>query len=157
MTNSLRRALEYTKIYWEIHIKTQNLNTHVKSCTYQNLAMDPWNWNKYGTNKTWQLKFGPMKNANSQPPLLNTTFMQELIIVREEYTPIKITHMEIYKKKDIHPRKNRNIISIDWRTWRKLTIMIKLRAWEYEDVRVRKQAQCPMTRRYWKVWHNFFN
>jgi hypothetical protein len=33
--------------------------------------------------------------------------------VKEEYTPIKITQMEIYKKKDIHPGKNPNIISID--------------------------------------------
>jgi hypothetical protein len=37
---------------------------HVKRCTYQNLAMEVWNWkmiNKYGTTKTWQTKFGLVK------------------------------------------------------------------------------------------------
>ncbi len=41
---------------------------HVKRCTYQNLAMEVWNWkmiNKYGTTKTWQAKFGLVKNASS--------------------------------------------------------------------------------------------
>jgi hypothetical protein len=52
-------------------------------------------------------------HKQNAPPLLNTTFTQELITMREEYTPIKITQMEIYKEKDIHPRKNPNIISID--------------------------------------------
>lgn len=48
---------------------TKPIYGHVKRCTYQNLAMEVWNWkmiNKYGKTKTWQTKFGLVKNASSR-------------------------------------------------------------------------------------------
>lgn len=34
MIDSLRGALEYTKIYWEIHIETRNLDMHMSKTTH---------------------------------------------------------------------------------------------------------------------------
>ncbi len=57
---------------------------------------------------------------------------------RVYYTHKKITQMEIYKEIDFHLGKNPNIISNDWRNWKKPMNMIKLRAWEDECGRARK-------------------
>ncbi len=58
--------------------------------------------------------------------------------MKECYTLKKIAQMEILKKIDFHLGKNPNIISNDWRNWRKLMNMIELKAWEDEGGRARK-------------------